>query len=445
MRMFFFMLLFMYAARSSAQSFGNGNLVVVRIGTGDTPMTAGAAQPVYLDEYTPCGELVRSIALPVAINGSHRRLTLPSSVTDYTEGFISLSEDGQYLALAGYDAAAGTASVTGTTSATVNRTVAVIDASGNVNTTTAFSNRFSAVSIRSAVVNGTAIWAAGGSGGIVYAALGSTGTSNTQITTLTGRCLGIYDGQLYTTSTATGFRMARVGAGLPTTAGQAMQNLPGYPSTSGSPLQFFMARLGGSDTVNVLYIADNNVLKKYSLVSGSWVDNGTIGVFGDKYRGVTGIVSDDDIILYTIRRNDNRGELIRFTDTTGYNANFSGLKPVIVAQADTNKVFRSVAMAPQPVLLPLMARSSTSSRSTDFRVLAGDKGQPLLAELITSQPVSGVVNVCDLNGRLLYTRRVTAEKGINRMLLEMPASARGLYMATFIPLHGNILTSKFIY
>jgi hypothetical protein len=290
MRMFFFMLLIMYAARSGAQSFGNGNIVVVRIGAGDTPMTAGAAQPVYLDEYTPCGELVRSIALPVAINGSHRRLTLPSSVTDYTEGFISLSEDGQYLALGGYDAATGTTSVTGTTSATVNRTVAVIDASGNVNTTTAFNNRFSAVSIRSAVVNGTGVWTTGGSGGIVYTTLGSTGASNTLISTSTGRCLSIYDGQLYTSSTATGFRMARVGSGLPTTTGQTMQNLPGYPATGGSPLQFFMARLNGSDTVNVLYVADNNVLKKYSLVSGSWVDNGTIGVFGDKYRGLTGII-----------------------------------------------------------------------------------------------------------------------------------------------------------
>lgn len=444
MRMLLFLLLLLHAASSHAQSFGNGNIVVVRIGTGTLPMTAGMAQPVYLDEYTPCGELVRSIAMPVAVNGSHRRLTLPPLAVDYTEGFISLSEDGQYLALAGYDAATGTASVAGTTSASVNRTVAVVDASANVNTTTAFSNRFNTVSIRSAIVNGTDVWATGGNGGIVYATLGSTGSSNTLITTSTGRCLGIYDGQLYATSTATGLRMARVGTGLPTTTGQTMQNLPGYPSSGGSPFQFFMVRMNGSDTVNVLYVADNNVLKKYSLVAGSWVDNGTIGVFSDKYRGVTGVVSDGDVILYTVRRNDNGGELVKYTDTTGYNASFSNLKPVIVVQADTNKVFRSVAMAPQA--LPLMARAATKpGEATSFRVLADGKSQLVLAEVTTTQPVNGVIQIYDLKGRIMRTRKVTAEKGINRFALDMPATARGLYMATFISLHGHLLTSKFIY
>lgn len=441
MRILIPILLFLCTSSSRAQTFGNGNIVVVRIGAGALPMTAGTAQPVFLDEYTPCGQLVQSIAMPVTVNGSHRRLTLPPAATDFSEGFISRSEDGQYLALAGYDAATGTAAVTATTSTAVNRTVAVIDASGNVNTTTAFSNRFSTVPIRSAIVNGTDIWANGGSGGVVYAPLGSTGTTNTLLTTSTGRCLGIYDGQLYTTSTATGFRMARVGAGLPTTTGQTMQNLPGYPSSGGSPFQFFMARLNGSDTVNVLYVADNNVLKKYSLVAGSWTDNGTIGVFGDKFRGVTGVEADGIVTLYTVRRNDNGGELVRYIDSTGHNASFSNLKAVIIAQADTNKIFRSVAMAPQSLLL--MAKS-VPNNTTSFRVLSNSKG-PVLAQITAARPVSGVIQVYDLNGRIMLTRKVTVEKGINRFPLTMPASASGLYMASFISLHGHLLTSKFIY
>ena len=443
MRILIPILLSLCTISSRAQTtFSNGNIVVVRIGTGTLPMTAGMAQPVFLDEYTPCGQLVQSIAMPVIVNGSHRRLTLPPAATDFSEGFISLSEDGQYLALAGYDAATGTAAVTATTSTAVNRTVAVIDAAGNVNTTTAFSNRFSTVPIRSAIVNGTDIWATGGNGGIVYATLGSTGTTNTLITTSTGRCPGIYDGQLYTTSTATGLRMARVGSSLPTTTGQTMQNLPGYPSSGGSPFQFFMARLNGSDTVNVLYVADNNVLKKYSLVAGSWTDNGTIGVFGDKFRGVTGVESDGIVTLYTVRRNDNGGELVRYIDSTGHNASFSGLKPVIIAQADTNKIFRSVAMAPQS--LSLMAKAAaTPGNTTTFRVLSNSR--VVLAQITTARPVNGVVQVYDLNGRIILTRKVSAEKGINRFPLTMPAGARGLYMASFISLHGHLLTSKFIY
>lgn len=444
MRILIFILLSLCTVSSGAQSFGNGNIVVVRIGEGTLPMTAAAANPVFLDEYNPCGERIRSIALPVTVNGSHRRLTLSPLATDYTEGFISLSEDGQFLALAGYDAATGTAGVAATTSASVNRTVAVVDAAGNVNTTTAFSNRFNSVPVRGAVVNGSDVWVAGGNGGIVYAALGSTGTSNTLITTSTGRCLAIYDGQLYASSTATGLRMARVGTGLPTSTGQTMQNLPGYPNSGGSPFQYFMTRLNGSDTVNVLYIADNNVLRKYSLVSGSWVDNGTIGLFADKYRGVAGVEQDGIVTLYTVRRNDAGGELIRYIDSTGYNASFSNLKPMIIAQADTNKVFRSVAMAPQA--LSMLSKTAVKAiPAVQFRVLADVNNPLVLAELTTPQLVNGVIQVHDLNGRLLYTRKVSAAKGNNRFHIAMPSGTNGLYMASFVSLNGQLLTSKFIY
>lgn len=436
-------LLFLCVISTDAQTFGNGNIVVVRIGTASLlPMTAGAAQPVFLDEYTTCGELVRSIALPVTSSGSNRRLTLPPASADYSEGFISLSEDGQYLALGGYDAATGTAAVTSSTSSTVNRVVGIVDFAANVNTSTAFSNRFSSVSIRSAVVDGSNIWAAGGNGGIVYATKGSTGTSNTLLSSTTGRCLNIYDGQLYATSTATNLRMARVGSGLPTTAGQTMTNLPGYAISGGNPLQFFMARLNGSDTVNLLYIADNNQLKKYSLVSGTWVANGIIGSTADKYRGLTGTVSDGDVILYALRRNDSGGEIIQYTDNTGHNANFASLKPVIIVQADSNKVFRDLSMAPQEASPAAM---KNSDHGIGFRVLSKENGSSVRAELSVGRSVQGIVNVYDMNGRIVYTRKLNLDKGLYRYPLIMPAHARGLYFATFISLQGEIITRKFIF
>jgi hypothetical protein len=443
MRILLCSLLFLCVIKTDAQNFGNGNLVVVRIGTASLlPMTAGTAQPVFLDEYTPCGELVRSIPLPVTTSGSNRRLTLPPASADYSEGFISLSEDGQYLALGGYDAATGTAAVTTTTSSAVNRVVGIVDFTANVNTSTSFSNRFSSVSIRSAVIDGSNIWAAGGNGGIVYATKGSSGTSNILISGTTGRCLNIYDGQLYATSTATNLRIARAGSGLPTTTGQTMTNLPGYPGTGGSPLQFFMTRLNGSDTVNVLYIADNNQLKKYSLVSGSWIANGVIGSTADKYRGLTGTVSDGDVILYALRRNDNGGEIVQYTDNTGHNASFANIKPVIIVQADSNRVFRDLSMAPQEAAPAAM---KNSNHGTGFRVLSKENGSSVRAEISVSKPVQGTVNVYDMNGRIVYTRHLTLDKGLYRYPLTMPAHARGLYFATFISLGGEIITRKFIF
>ena len=441
MRILLCTLLLLGAVEIHAQSFGAGNIVVVRIGNGSS-MTAGTAQPVFLDEYNPCGELIRSIPLPVTGSGSNKRLTLPPASADFSEGYISLSEDGQYLALGGYDAATGTAAVTSSTSSTVNRVVGIIDASANVNTSTAFSNRFSTVSIRSAVTDGANVWAAGGNGGIVYASTGSTGTSNVLLTSTTGRCLNIYDGQLYASSTATNLRMSRVGAGLPTTASQTMTNLPGYPSTGGSPFQFFMTRLNGSDTVNVLYIADNNQLKKYSLVSGSWIANGVIGTTGDKYRGLTGTLNGSDVVLYALRRNDAGGEIIQYTDNTGHNASFAALTPIIIVQAESNKVFRDLSMAPQEAL-PLAVLQS--SGNTGFRVLSKESSGNALAELKIEKPVQGIMKVYDMNGRMVQTLKVVADKGIYRYPLPMSGSARGLYFATFISSHGEIITRKFIY
>ena len=328
--------------------FTPGNIVVVRIGTGTATMVAGEAQPVFLDEYTPTGVLVQSIALPTAVTGSNKRLTLPISTADYSEGYISLSPDRQKLVVCGYDADVNTASVSTTASSTTRRVVGVINANGNVNTSTNL-NTFNTVVIRSATMNGNDIWVTGGNGGIMYTTLG--GTTFTVVAGTTGRCLDIYDGQLYATSAATGLRMTSVGTGLPTTTGQTLTNFSGYP-TNGSTYQFFMADMNASEPgLDVLYTADNNLLRKYSKVSGTWVTNGTIGVNADRYRGLTGYQdAGGHIVLYAARKNDNissaGGELVSITDNTGYNADFTSLVPKVIVQAGANTVFRGVSMAP---------------------------------------------------------------------------------------------------
>jgi hypothetical protein len=338
-------LLVLLAPCCFSQAFTSGNFVVVRIGSGAFSLTAGVAQPVFLDEYNPCGDLVRSIPMPVAVSGSNKRLTLPISTTDYTEGYISLSQDGSQLALAGYDADPGTASVATTTASSVKRVVAIIDINGNVHAATAIS-AFNAATVRAAVIEDSVIWVSGGSGGIMYTTLGST--THTQITTTTARSLMVSNGQLYATSTSGSLRLTAVGTGLPTTTGQTMVNLPGTP-TAGSPYQFFIVNAGsGSD---VLYIADDNLLRKYSLVSGTWVSNGTIGVATDKYRAVTGrLTTGGHVLLYAIRKNDNAtgasGEIVTITDSTGYNSSFSSLTPTVLVKQNDNNVFRSIVMAP---------------------------------------------------------------------------------------------------
>jgi hypothetical protein len=341
--------------------FTPGNIVVVRIGAGAAAMTPGEAQPVFLDEYTPTGLLVQTIALPTSVAGSNKRLTLPVSTADYSEGYISLSPDRQKLVVCGYDADVSTASVSATTSSTTRRVIGVIDANGTVNTSTNL-NTFNTVVVRSATMNGNDIWVTGGSGGIMYTTLGSTTFTN--VASTTGRCLDIYNGQLYATSAATGLRMATVGTGLPTTTGQTLTAFPGYP-TSGSPYQFFLADLSATEPgLDVLYTADNNLLRKYSKVSGTWVDNGIIGTSADRYRGLAARMDGNNVILFAARKNDNTtnagGEIVTFTDNTGYNASFAAITPTLVVAAPANTVFRGLAITPGTELLPVKLSAFTA-------------------------------------------------------------------------------------
>src|SRR5688500_4424962 len=142
-------------------AFTPGNIVVYRVGTGAAALT-NASTAVFLDEYTPAGVLVQSIALPTADSGAHHTLT--ASGTSTAEGLMTLSLDGQYLMLTDYDTAPGvTASVNGSSSATVNRVVGRVAADGTIDTTTALSDFSTGASPRGVVsTNGNDLWITGG-------------------------------------------------------------------------------------------------------------------------------------------------------------------------------------------------------------------------------------------------------------------------------------------
>src|ERR671926_389752 len=84
---------------NSFAQFTPGNLVIYRVGDGVTPLSTTAA-PVFLDEYTPAGLLVQSIAMPTKTSGVNKPLT--SSGSAFSEGLINRSTNKKYLVLTGY-------------------------------------------------------------------------------------------------------------------------------------------------------------------------------------------------------------------------------------------------------------------------------------------------------------------------------------------------------
>jgi hypothetical protein len=346
---------------STAAAFTSGNVVVVRVGDGAAALpTSGTAVPTFLDEYNAAGTLVQSIALPVTASGSNKRFTLAGTST--TEGVINRSVNGQYLVLGGYDAAPGTVGVnTGTTgtSATVNRVVAIVDAGGNINTSTALGDAFNSAAIRAvATDNGTNLWLVGGNEGVRYTTTGSTTSTVVSSTATNLRTVAIWGGDLYISSGASTYRMAKVGTGLPTTTGNAAVNLTGMPTTTASLNQFFFVDTNGDLIYDVLYVADDassgGGIAKYSLVSGTWTLNNAVGTAADGYRGLTGVYNSSTgaVTLYVVRKGGSTttggGELVSLVDNTGFNANITAT-PTLLATATANTAFRGVSLAPAAI------------------------------------------------------------------------------------------------
>jgi hypothetical protein len=328
-----------------ASTISAGNLFVYRVGTG-TGALGSAAAAVFIDEYTTGGALVQSIPMPTAASGANGILTASGSAT--SDGLLTPSTNGQYLMVTGYDAAPGTASVVTGASA---RTVGRVALNGTVDTTTRLSDAGSSNFRSAASTDGVNIWVSGGATGVRYTTLGATTSTQLSNTVTASRAIGIAGRQLYITTTGTGVRLGSVGSGLPTTAGQTIANLAGFPSSGGSPYGFFFADLSASVAgLDTLYVADDSLgLQKYSLVGTNWTLNGTVGAAADAFRGLTGVESGGVVSLYAVGAGS---KLVSLTDSNGYNSSFSSLLPTTLTTAGTNTAFRGVALLYAPVPEP---------------------------------------------------------------------------------------------
>jgi hypothetical protein len=329
-------------------------VVVYRVGDGTTALV-NTGSPVFIDQYSSTGLLQRTTPMPTATNGTNHRLIASGVAT--SEGLITRTIDGHFVLATGYDAAMPTTGgVAGTAALTVPRVIGRLDAAGNVDTSTALTDAADGSNPRSATsLDGMSLWFTGGAGGIRFTTFGAT-TSLQLSTTVTNLRQGdIFAGQLYiSTASGSAVRLGTVGTGLPTTAAQTITNIPGFPG-GGSPYGFFFADVDpGTPGVDVLYVADDSTgLTKYSLVSGTWTANGTLGTGADAYRGVAGVTNGagGQVTLFATRHGGSTGtgggELVIIGDPSGIGGAFGGTAAAVIATAPANTSFRGVALAPR--------------------------------------------------------------------------------------------------
>ena len=362
------------AQAANAGVFTAGNLLVSRFGDGTTALTS-AATAVAINEYTTAASqssAVQSIAF--ATSGTNQ-FTDSGSAT--SNGYLNTYNG--YVAISGYNAATGTASV----SSSNNKAVQVLDSTGSVVNRAVFPtgganvtppSPFSGNNIRSAIAtSATNFYATGNSSGTpaTGGAWYSNSTNYTQVSsTATGqpnnmRNVGIFGGQLYASAASgTNLGVVAVGSGLTTSAGQT-STLFINAGTGANTYGFVMFDTNSDSTMDLAYLADDRTtvgggLQKWMLSGSTWTQSWALLVnstgslsstAGTGFAGIRGLTGTWDAVngaqLYATTTELSNNRLISILDNGATPTTASNL-----VSAGTNYAFRGVAFTPGAVPAP---------------------------------------------------------------------------------------------
>jgi len=362
--------------RALLATFSPGNLVIERIGDGATALGSTAAAVAVL-EVNPSGTVVQT--LTSQFTGDN---LLTDSGTATSNGYVGVN--GQYLAVAGYNAAVGTASVTSQN----NKVTNIVGTNAEVASRTLFPtggptgtppSPFSGNNIRSVLPTGTnTFYAAGNSsgtpntGGIWYfdgaafTQVSSTAASPVSVQNM--RNVEIYNGQLYFSSAAGAFvGISALGTGLPTSAG-TLPTLAISPGAAAQPYGFVLFSTGslGAGVLDLAYIADDRAttgggLQKWVFDGSAWSNawsllvggttNGLSATTAAGFAGLRGLTGTYDpalgAALYATTTETSNNRLISILDAGTPPTTFTTLQ-----SAGVNYVFRGTDVSPAVVPEP---------------------------------------------------------------------------------------------
>jgi hypothetical protein len=296
---------------------------------------------VFLDEYTPLGTLVQSIALPTTGSAA-----LTAVGNDATEGIMSFSQNSPTMVFTGYRADTGSPNPSSSAPSTVNRVIGTIGLSGLPNTSVALTDPSG--TIRSATSTDGSMFYVGTSAGLRYVASPSDAATSTQIDSRNTRQASLNGNILFASGTLAGNTAKVQSYGtLPTgaTTGTPVIALGLTDTVNGYALFDLSSSVAGADTLYALNTAKNQVLK-YTFDGTSWTASGTIGANGA--LNLTGGASGASVNLFLTSGTTIYSE----TDSSGYNANITGSLSSI-ATAGANEAFRGIAVVPEPSTLSL--------------------------------------------------------------------------------------------
>lgn len=337
-----------------------GNLVMYRVGDGSNAL-GNTGNLVFLDEYTTAGLLVQSIAMPSTGGGTK----LIAAGNSTSEGALSISPDGKWIAFTGYNSTLPYgSSLTSSANTAISRVVGILDTTtGNYTVTDLDTAAFNVASPRgAATTDGNKFWAVGGNTGVVYGTVdGSSPTVATGTTPTTAaigtnlRTIGVFGNELYVSSasgalpTVGRLDVNPLANGLPT----VNTALTGIPRQSDTPIKsrYAFTFLDLNPTVvgiDTMYVVDDSAtsggLWKYALDgSGNWNTAGSIGATTAALRGLTAGVDGSNVHLYMTGTSNT---LWKYIDTAAATSSLTGNASAftLLATAATSTAFRGVVL-----------------------------------------------------------------------------------------------------
>jgi hypothetical protein len=334
---------------------GSANFMAIRLGDGGVALSS-AATPVTLEERSLSdGSLVRSIDVSALATAPG----FGQSGTATSEGFLSLAGNGNFVVLAGYRAALGTASIA--SAANIPRCIARVDVAGTVDTSTIVTDAFALNNFRSAATNdGTGYWAAGATSGVRYVVHNATTGTSTPVfvDSVNNRGVSVFGGQLYASTNGPtgldgGTQIYSLGA-LPQST-VANVSLPGVDVTSPNGFVLFDATpaVVGADT---LFVADTSAnsggVRKYTFNGNSWSlawrantftpAGGGTAVSSSCSHVAAASLGNDIVVLCTA---SDGSRIVKYVDVGGA----STVAPIgsVLVTAPNLTVYRGVAASPQ--------------------------------------------------------------------------------------------------
>lgn len=414
------------------------------------PTATASAQAVSIARLTSAGDSAgAAIALPTVADGTTKPLTLGG--TETTTGVLARSVDGKSVTFAGYSVAPGVS-----VGSSAPRGVALVDASGTVDTSTTLANALTKSAVRGAVTNdGTGFWVSGDGDdaspkrSVVYQGLAAIGapaqlwSSDDDQYKKKGGPIKAYGGSLWFGSDNKG-ALYRV-SGPPATPTSA--TLTSIASTTALDYALIDrdASIPGVDT---LYVAVSAGIEKWSTTNGtSWTKVGTSALSG--VRSLDARSVGDHAEIYAVVGTGSANTLHRIADTAAPAAPAT-LADATIATAPSGTAFRGVAFAPAadgsapdssgttPSVTVTPPTNASVGDTVTYTAAVGAGGSAATAGSVTFYDGTTALGTAPVGPTGIATLSVTQALGGSRAITAWYSGSDGLLPTTSSPATATV-------